>query len=196
MNAYINGDERAFRHVYNKVRPVVRRILRARLRRREAVVLDLEQSVFARAHRCRDRFRNPGVDDDENVVKWYASIARNAARSELRRSRRAAQRLETIRWDGHLRSTWRINEERETVDPLVEEERTRWVNSLVHSALHRLSAQQREIIVLHKMKGLPYEELSDKLEASPGTLRVRSHRGCRELRRHLEAMMNEARWAM
>lgn len=195
MHAYINGDQKAFRHVYSKVRPVVRRILRARLRRKESVVADLEQSVFARAHRCRDRFRSPGIDDDENVVKWYASIARNAARSELRRARRAAQRLETIRWDGHLRSTWRINEEREVVDPLVEDERSRWVNSLVHTALHRLSEQQREIIVQHKMKGIPYEELSEDLKASPGTLRVRSHRGCRELRRQLETMMEEPRWA-
>lgn len=188
MHAYIDGDSEAFERVYRVVRPVVRRILGARLRRTGSVIADMEQEVFARAHRARFRFESPVTGDDENVVKWYASIARNTANSELRRVHRASKRVASIRRDVYLQTDWRLAQDVDVADPLEQREWDRRVQGLIYEALYRINKQQRETIIQHKMKGIPYEELSKQLDASPGALRVRTHRGCRALRRELEAL--------
>ena len=53
---------------------------------------------------------------------------------------------------------------------------------LLETALHRLSPEQREVLVLSRFHDLGYDEIAKIIDCSPGAARVRLHRAMNELR--------------
>jgi RNA polymerase sigma-70 factor (ECF subfamily) len=58
--------------------------------------------------------------------------------------------------------------------------------ALVEGALASLSAEQREVVLLHKLEGLSMEEIAGVLGVSAGAIRVRAHRGYKAIASYLE----------
>jgi RNA polymerase sigma-70 factor, ECF subfamily len=56
----------------------------------------------------------------------------------------------------------------------------------VHGALNRLAANEREILVLHYLQGLSYQELADILSEPTGTVKWRTRQALERLRTVLE----------
>jgi RNA polymerase sigma-70 factor, ECF subfamily len=61
--------------------------------------------------------------------------------------------------------------------------------TLVLEAIDQLPAQQRAVLVLRVWNELPFQEIADTLECTPGTARSHMHHALTVLRRHLERKM-------
>lgn len=182
MESYLDGDERAFARLYERLSPLVRTQIRGKISN-PATAEDLVQATFMKAHGARDRFATPeGSSPDRAVAVWYSTIARNATIDHLRRVyRERAVKLDTAGEDTvELLESLR--------DPLpdsestaVERERQLGVAARIRQALARLPQSQREVVTMHKLDGMTMAEISEKLGVREGTLRVRAHRGYKAL---------------
>src|SRR5688500_19041455 len=83
MARYVSGERAAYRLLYSRLEPRVRRQIRARIGDRREVD-DLTQLVFLRAHAARNQYEPRAIDDDEGLVAWFCAIARNTATNFLR----------------------------------------------------------------------------------------------------------------
>lgn len=182
MEQYLDGDERAFASLYERLSPLVRGQIRSKVSN-QATAEDLVQATFMKAHGARERFATPeGASPDRAVAVWYSTIARNATIDHLRRVyRERAVKLDTAGEDTvELLESLR--------DPLpdgeavaVDQERQLGIASKIRQALAGLPQSQREVVTMHKLDGLTMAEISEKLGVREGTLRVRAHRGYKAL---------------
>lgn len=187
MDAYVAGDDHALESLYRAVAPRVRRLVAARISDPD-LVEDVVQQTFVKAHMSRHGFRGRGDDgriSDEAVVAWYLAIARNTAvdgvRSEQRHHRGRVELddegTEIVISPGR----WGSDPEHARID---DEERDA-TQTRVRTAIGELPASQRDVVVLHKLRGLPMQEVAEQLHVRPGAVRVRAHRAYLSLARKL-----------
>ncbi len=182
MQRYAAGDERAYRALYTRVVPRVRRDIRARVHDPRAVD-DLVQLVFLRAHSGRSRYRTRGADADSALLAWFRAITRNTVHNFLRAATR-----ERMRWGSEAEEAL-AHARDEADDPeaamlavtLAEERRLR-----VRAAIKRLPCAQGDVIRLHKLEGWSMARIARRLGVERGTVRVRAHRGYTILREQAE----------
>ena len=160
---------RAFRIIYDRHAGQLFGFL-ARRTGDPTTAFELTSETFAQAWLSRARFRDPG---DGSAAPWLFGIARNLLASSVRRrvlEDRARQRLQLT-----------IEATEGPVDPA-------WLEGLdddLSAALAALPAGQRRAVSMRVIDGYPYDELGAALAISPGTARVRVHRGLAAMRRRL-----------
>lgn len=183
MDRYLAGDERALAGVYALLAPRLKARLRGHLADRSRLD-DLVQLTFVKAHHYRDRFRWGEGDRTRAVIRWYMLVAKNVAIDDLRQRVRARRRLEQVQRDGltHAHLAY-VPEPRfaNAEDEIVDRERRAETAERVRAAVRTLPPAQRQIIELHRLRGMSTLEIADKLHVRPGTLRVRAHRAYRRL---------------
>ncbi|PRQ07495.1 ECF RNA polymerase sigma factor SigL [Enhygromyxa salina] len=156
-----------------------------KLVRDEPTVDDLLQLTFLEAHLARDRFCVQGGDPDGAVQGWYFAIARNVAPDHLRqRGRRDRRRVEL---DAHAGGPEReLADDAASVEALaLEHERADEIIDQVRDAIALLPASEREVVELHKLRGMTMAEVAERLQIREGAVRVRAHRGYKALARSL-----------
>lgn len=179
MDRYIDGDPRAFDKIHRILGPRLRGFL-MRLVHDETAVDDLIQLTLLKAHLARARFSLQGGDPDGAVQGWYFAICRNVAMDYLR-ARYRGQR--------HMASTGDASESMvELADqgPNVEElgeaaEREAAIIDRVREAIARLPPGQREVVELHKLRGMTMAQIAKRLAVREGAVRVRAHRAYKAL---------------
>jgi len=141
--------------------------------------LDLAQDIFVRVYQRLETCADP-----ERFEAWLVRIARNACIDHLRR-RKARPPLDDI----PAEEMFSLSDDRPTPED-------QWLKStrqrLVHRALQRLSAINKEIILLKDIQGLPLEEISEMLELPLGTIKSRTSRARLELAKVITEMEAEA----
>ena len=184
MERYIDGEQQAFVVLHDRLHPRIRARL-GRMVRDEALVEDLVQQTFLRAHQARDRYEaGPGAGD-RAVEGWFLAIARNAALDSMRHQYRRDRRHATLEARGELDGMG-VSAERPNSELLhLEHEREQAQARLVRAAIDQLPPTQREVVKLHKLSGMPMAEISARLGVRPGALRVRAHRAYKALARLL-----------
>jgi RNA polymerase sigma factor (sigma-70 family) len=167
MAAYVRGDAGAFRELWDRHSPVLMRVMRAQLRKPEDAK-DLVQQTFLQLHRSRSDFR-----EGARLSPWLFTIAMNLKREYFRRSGR---RPEAPLGDEEqsIPVAPRGQEQAEARDELV-------------FAMSRLPEEQREVIALHWLGGVPLPEVANLVGASLSAVKVRAHRGYAAMRRALGA---------
>ena len=165
MQAYIRGEERAFEALFRKYAPVLTGyFLRRGLHASDAQ--DLVQQTFLQLHRSRDQYRA-----GESVRPWLFTIARNVSRDHgRRRQRRPETFCDLDRYEAPVREVDRGHDDRAHARAL---------------ALPRLPREPRAVLKEHWFEERSFTEIADRQGAHSGTLRVRAHRACRELRKLL-----------
>jgi len=148
-------------------RPVTR--LAYRLLGWRGDVEDLVHDVFVAAFKQRDRFRG-----DASTWTWLAAIAINQSRSLRRRQ------LMRFRW---MRRTRPAIESPAAGEDLERDETAQ----RVRDAVARLSATDRELIVLHYLESMSVEELCKLLKVTNKAIHVRLHRARNRLKELLES---------
>jgi len=136
---------------------------------------DLAQDIFVRIYKRLDTCR-----DSERFLAWLLRIARNACIDHLRRRKARppardipAEDMRTLADKGlDPEQAWEAKSRRH----------------LVYRALQRLSAVNREIIMLKDMQGLALEEIAGMLDVPLGTVKSRSNRARLELARAVVAL--------
>lgn len=168
MVAYCAGDAAAFRELFARYAGPLHRIL-SRFRLSHEQLSDLVQQTFLQLHRAR-------LDFDANceLRPWLLTIAFNLAREQLRRNRRKPEScLDLVAPQGLGCPP----------DELLRAELRRDLSN----ALQQLPDDQREVVRLHFVEDLSFEEIGARVEASEGAVRVRAHRGYVALRKLLTA---------
>ena len=162
------GDEKAFRLIFDRHAPAVRRFLHDLLRDGESAD-EGTQEVFVRAHG-----RLGSLRDDEKLQPWLFGIARHVFHETLR-ARRARARS-PVAAD-------------ETVDHRPTPEGAlmgREADALLSDALSQLSEERRAALLLRIDHGLDYEEIRTIMGWSMAKVKNEIHRARLELRSRLE----------
>ena len=168
-----NGDLDAFnalvqvyqRQVYN----LCLRMLGA------AAAEDAAQEAFINAYRRLSSFRGG------SFRAWLLRIAANICCDELRRRRRSAASLEAVLEAGSPAdvSSHQAGPEEEAL--------RRELGRHLQQGLAALPADQRLAVILRDIHGLSYEELTEALGCSLGTVKSRIARGRARMREYLMA---------
>lgn len=188
MERYIDGDKRAFMAIHRQLEPRLRGFL-LKLVRDDSVCDDLVQLTLLKAHLARQRFRLPGHvmpwsrDADGAVQGWYFAIARNVAMDDLRSKYRASKRVSSDNSD--IASD--VADNRPNVEEMgTELEQEEQIISDVRAAIAQLPESQREVVEMHKLRGMTMAEIAERLAVREGAIRVRAHRAYRTLARLLQ----------
>jgi RNA polymerase sigma-70 factor (ECF subfamily) len=162
-------EPRAFSSVFERHFDDVRRYLVRRVG--SALGDELASETFARAFDGRRRF-----DAERGVVRaWLFGIAANLLRH---RARSEERRLRAYARSG----VDPVVEELEGVPARIDAQRT---GPRLAVALARLSAGEREVVLLYAWAELSYEEIAVALELPVGTIRSRLSRARGRLRHEL-----------
>jgi RNA polymerase sigma-70 factor, ECF subfamily len=174
-----------FEEIFQRYRSLVFNLTFRILGDREEA-LDVSQEVFFAVFRKLHRFRG-----EATLKTWIYRIAINRASNRCRWWNRLRRRG-TVSLDEHLgRDDSRTLSEslestRNTPEKalLLEEKRRE-----IERSLQRLPVQQRVAVVMRDVEGLSYEEISELLRVSLGTVKSRIARGREELKRRLNGTL-------
>ena len=122
-----------------------------RLVRHREDALDLSQDVFLKAYQNLKKLEDPA-----KFPGWLFRIAHNEAYSQLRRNRP----------EGELVAEPKSGEASSRMFPME-------LNLAVHSALDRLSEEQREAVLLKVFQGFKFEEMAGILACPVSTVKSR-----------------------
>jgi RNA polymerase sigma-70 factor (ECF subfamily) len=125
------------------------------------------QDTFLKVHRHLPRFRF-----DSRFATWLHRVAVNTALSLHASRRRETGVIERLTRDPLLLSRW-LPKAAPGPERLREDLRL---------ALEAMDPRDRAIVVLHVLEGIPYDDLAEALEMSPGAVRMRAMRARERLR--------------
>ena len=162
------GDVEAYATLVARYRPQLGRYAMQMLGNRDDAE-DAVQDAFARAYRSLARCREPA-----RFGAWLFRIVVNRCRTTGARRARRDQLFTTADISAFP--------EPRTDDVM---ERRAWREE-IHSALQRLSPEQREAFLLRYVEDLGYEEMAELTGASVSALKMRAMRACERLRGALE----------
>ncbi len=183
MERYIDGDPSAFTRLHARLQPRLRGFL-MKLVRDDAAVDDLVQLTLLKAHLARERFSLQGGDPDGAVQGWYFAISRNVAMDYLRDKYRGDRRR--AGGDDEADPVMDLPDAGPNAEELGQQaERETEIIERVRTAIARLPPGQREVVELHKLRGMSMAEIAERLQVREGAVRVRAHRAYKALARML-----------
>ncbi len=183
MDRYVDGDPTAFRRLHARLEPRLRGFL-MKLVRDESAVDDLSQLTLLKAHLARERFALQGGNPDGAVQGWYFAIARNVAMDFLRdRYRGERRRAGAEDEEDPVATLADEGPNAEQLGQMAEDEAE--IVERVRAAIRCLSPGQREVVELHKLRGMSMAQIAERLQIREGAVRVRAHRAYRALARLL-----------
>jgi len=125
---------------------------------------DVSQETFLTAQKVLHKFRG-----DSSLTTWLFGIAHNECR---RASRRTALEPMPLSIDSELSTN--SDDESAIVD-----------RHALSQALAKLTPEHREVVILHEIEGLTYEEAAVILQVPVGTVKSRLHHAFQQMRRAL-----------
>jgi RNA polymerase sigma-70 factor (ECF subfamily) len=164
MIGYQKGSMDDFEGLYAAVRQPLLRYLWTFVRN-AAAAEDLLQETFLQIHRARQTYTPP-----RPVRPWIYAITRHVALMHLRSGRRRKEVLA----DDQLPEV--------PVPPEMEKLADR---ATLHQLLSELPRQGQEVLMLHHLLGMSFQEIGQILGITAGTAKVRSHRALKSLRQQL-----------
>lgn len=139
--------------------------------------LDLTQDVFLKAYQNLRKLDDPG-----RFAPWLYRIAHNEAYSLFRKRRPEAETTEP----GEEATEGKVNVDGSSVFPIE-------LTLAVASALNRLSADQREAVVLKIYQGFKFEEMSEILGCPVSTIKSRLYAAFEILKTELAPIKSTGR---
>jgi RNA polymerase sigma-70 factor (ECF subfamily) len=173
MDAYVRGDDRAFTALFREYASLLFRYF-VRQGKRPHEAQDLVQQTFLHVHRSRADYRI-----GELVRPWLFTIARNVGHDHGRRQQRRPETFCDV-------DSYEASEP--TRESLIHGERTR----ALALALEQLPGEHRSLLNEHWIEDRSWTEIAKRDGLHAGTLRVRAHRACLQLRGMLDSDHNEA----
>ena len=164
-----DGDLHAFNFIVQRYQSQVLN-LSARIIGDRGRAEDVTQETFISAYQAIGRFRGG------SLRAWLMRIAANASRDSLRGSRRRPEQS----LDESLESA---SFQPVSAEPSPEEHAERSeLNAELQKAILALSDDQRAVLVLIDVQGFSYEETTESVGASIGTVKSRLNRARRRVR--------------
>jgi RNA polymerase sigma-70 factor, ECF subfamily len=129
------------------------------------MALDAAQETFLTAQKSLRRF-----DGRSSLSTWLLGIAHNHCRNMARKKKHEV--------------TWLGGEEMEAKS-IQNTERAMIDRETLRQALGKLSREHREVVLLHELEGLSYEEAAHIIGVPVGTIKSRLHYAFHQLRKAL-----------
>ena len=164
------GDGKAFSEIVMRYQDRIYRFL-VRLTHSPDAALDLTQDTFLRVYQSLERWR-----PDAQFKTWLFQIARNIAFDRLRREKRVAF--------VELEEDFALQEDPTAGPDALLETAQRY--RLLETALAKLPAEHREILLLREIEEMTYDEIALVLELNLGTVKSRIARARTALLAHIE----------
>ena len=171
-----NGDSQAMEQIVYKYQDQVYNIAYGLLGNTEDA-RDMTQDAFMRVWEKASQFRF-----ESRFSTWLYRIVTNLCRNEARRRGRRALPIEMDDSEALIPTESGTPEKA----LLLKEQQ-----EILHTALTRLKAKQREILILREMENLSYEEIAEILGCSIGRVRSRLHESRMQLRKILKHRKDE-----
>lgn len=168
-----SGDLYAFEELVRRYRNDVFALAHHFLHNREEA-WDISQEVFIKAHRALGRFRG-----ESSFKTWLLRITSNQCKDFLKK-----RRLSTVSFDETFQAT-------DAPSPVLDPGHSlqaRELGEAISLALDRLPAKHRTAFVLREFEGLSYEEMSQVMQCSLGTVMSRLHHARKKLQASLVRM--------
>jgi RNA polymerase sigma-70 factor (ECF subfamily) len=121
---------------------------------------DLTQDVFYKVMKYRTSYKGG------QFASWIFTITRNGVHTHFRKHKTRMEDLETV--------LYKIEDE--------EDSNGKEDHAFLKYALQQLDIEDREILIMHKMQGIKYEELGNILEITPGAAKAKAYRALKKLR--------------
>jgi RNA polymerase sigma-70 factor (ECF subfamily) len=128
---------------------------------------DLVQNVFYRMLKYRHTFTGDG-----EFRTWMYHLARNVLADAAKKNKPSAHHQDIDDWAGKIAGGT-------AADASLQQAQE---TALLHQALSRLSADQREVLVLSRFQELKYEQIAQLLDTTVGAVKVRAHRALNQLK--------------
>ncbi len=164
MIGYQKGSMDDFEGLYAALKQPLLRYLWTFVRN-ATMAEDLLQDTFFQIHRARQTYTPP-----RPVRPWVYAITRHVALMHLRSGRRRKEMLA----DDQLPEV--------PVPPEMEKFADK---ATLHRMLSELPDQSQEVLMLHHLLGMSFQEVGQILGIASGTAKVRSHRALKALRERL-----------
>jgi RNA polymerase sigma-70 factor (ECF subfamily) len=161
MTRYQQGDAEAFTGLYHVLRAPLERYLWTFVRN-STTAEDLAQEAFLQIHRARHTYASP-----RPVRPWVYAISRHVALMHLRSGRRRKESL--------------APEDLPEV-PVPPEMDRLGDSATLFTLMARLPKASQEVLTLHHLLGLSFQEVGDILGLAAGTAKVRAHRALKALK--------------
>lgn len=182
MRAACQGDMGAFGQLVRRYEGPLYRFLR-RMIGNAAEAEDVFQEAMLRVYVSRDRF-----DVTASFRPWLYRIAANCCRDRMRYwRRRPAVSLEAANMEGHTEGhAGHLAARTPAPDGVAEAEELR---ERLEAAVARLPVKHREVFLMARYEGMPYEEISISLGVPVGTVKSRMNKAVRVLMDQLEEFL-------
>lgn len=161
MARYVAGDAEAFDELFRRYEPRAYAFFVKRTGSPQRAE-DLYQELFLRIHRARDRY-----DPTRAFTPWFFQIANRLLIDDRRRAFRSHE-VQIEDWDPC------------SSQPAAEVEATH--RELADQLLHRMSHEERYIVLSAKVEGIDYRELADHLGKSVDAVKKMASRAIQRVR--------------
>ena len=172
------GDEVAFEELFNRHRRRVALIASRFFRQREQIE-EIVQEAFTKAYFALGDFTNA---QEASFAAWLARITFNTCYDELRRIKRRPEATNQI--ISEEEDTW-LKEQLRDVSAEGDIEAAAVTRDLADKLLSRLSAEDRQVLVMLDAEGMSVSEIAELTQWSTSKVKVRAHRARASLRRVL-----------
>ncbi len=177
------GDHDAFRELVEEYQKRVLGVVTGMLHDREAA-LEVTQETFIKAYRSLGGFKG-----DASFYTWIYRIAVNLAIDHRRREWRRPMG-DSVRpgpGDGAPAESIldRLRDEHPSADPF-QATKDAELRERVRQAVDELTPDHRAVILLREVEGLSYEEISQVMQCSKGTVMSRLHYARQKLQAQLK----------
>jgi len=139
---------------------------------------DLTQETFCRAYRSFHQY--------DGVHPFQSWVLRIVTRLFLDLARTRRRRVHAVSYDAPLiNGDWEIDDYFDTPDRAPDPEQKLMEGILseeMQQALDQLTPQQRILVSLADIEGIPYNDIAEMIERPVGTVRSRLHRAHKQLR--------------
>jgi RNA polymerase sigma-70 factor (ECF subfamily) len=163
------GDLPAFEELVRRYRNDVFRLSNHYLRNREEA-WDLSQEVFIKVYRSMGSFRG-----ESNFKTWVLRIAANQCKDFFKK-----RRLVTVSFDDRIG----VEPPGRQLEP-GQAVQAQEIGEAIQTALAKLPHKHRTAFVLREFEGLSYEEMSQVMQCSLGTVMSRLHHARKKLQQSL-----------
>jgi RNA polymerase sigma-70 factor (ECF subfamily) len=137
---------------------------------------EVTQDVFVKVYRKLPTCRQPA-----KFISWLLTIATNESRNALRGKKNAWWRRRHSYEEAIATGLERPATDPQPPDQAITHEQ----QQVIRQAVHRLSPELREVIVLHYYVDMTYEEIADVLNCPIGTVKSRLHTARAKLEKDL-----------
>jgi len=166
INQILNGDTQAFSILVDRYKDLVFNIALRMLKQREEAE-EVAQDVFVKVFNSLSKFKG-----DSKLSTWIYKVAYNSCLDVIKKNKRRQQEIEIDKFDN-----FDIVVLDNAFDKLVEEDK----NKAIKQCIEQLYAEDNMILTLYYFEELSLQEISEIINISPNTVKVKLHRARKRL---------------